>query len=72
MKGFGISYFMSKRKYTSRRKNPAINISRSDWIPVHAIRKTSSGDIEILTEKGSLSNPGKKKKFLAKIKKIFS
>jgi len=55
-----------------KQKNPAINISKSDWIPVHAIRKTASGDIEVLTEKGTTSNPGKRKKFLAKIKKLFT
>jgi len=59
-------------KERKRLRNHAINISKSDWIPVHAIRKTSSGDIEVLTEKGTLSNPGKRKKFLAKIKKLFS
>lgn len=56
-----------------RQKNPSlISSNDTDWIPVHAIRRCANGDIQILTEKGTLSNPGKKKKILGKLKGLFS
>jgi hypothetical protein len=53
--------------------NPSIISSNdTDWVPCHAIRRCANGDIQILTEKGTLSNPGKKKKILGKLKGLFS
>ncbi len=51
--------------------NPGNEIGE-EWTPVHAIRKCANGDIQLLVEKGSLSNPGKKKSILGKLKKMFS
>ena len=52
-----------KLAYQKRRRNTGkiISSNDTDWIPVHAIRRCANGDIQILTEKGTLSNPGKKK-----------
>ena len=56
-----------------RQKNPSlISSNDTDWVPCHAIRRCANGDIQILTEKGTLSNPGKKKKILGKLKGLFS
>lgn len=56
-----------KNPMRKKRKN-----SSEDWLACHAIKKNADGSISVLTEKGILTNPGKRRKFLAKIKKIFS
>lgn len=56
---------MAKSK---RRKN---NGASANWIPCHAIRTLPSGDIQLLTEAGTMSNPGKRKSFLNKVQKTF-
>ena len=48
------------------------NPTSDDWIPVHAIRKTADGGIQLLTEKGIMSNPAKRKGFLKKVERLFS
>lgn len=45
--------------------------SSTDWIPCHAVKVLPSGDIQLLTEKGTMSNPGKRKSFLKKVGKVF-
>lgn len=54
---------------SERESNPS---TETDWIPVHAIRKLPDGSIQLLTEKGTLSNPSKRKSFMGKVRKLFS
>lgn len=53
-----------------KQKNPGAT-SNSSWIPCHAIKVLPTGDIQLLTEKGTMSNPGKRKSFLKKVEKTF-
>lgn len=55
----------------NRESNPSTSIE-TDWIPVHAIRKLPDGSIQLLTEKGTLSNPSKRKSFMGKVRRLFS
>ena len=52
----------------SRMTNPG---TTDGWIPAHAVRMLPSGDIQLLTERGTMSNPGKRKSFLKKVGKVF-
>lgn len=56
-----------------RKRNPGniIPTTSSSWIPVHAIRKTPDGDIQVMVEKGTLNNPSKKKKVVGQLKGLF-
>lgn len=69
----GSAYIVFQQITKDKHSNPSIITSTDhDWIPVHAIRKTPEGNIEVMVERGTLANPGKKKKVLSKIKKMFS
>jgi len=65
--GLGAEDWM-QWQMSMRNKNPGTS---TDWIPCHAIRSLPSGDIQLLTEKGTMSNPGKRKSFLKKVSKVF-
>lgn len=54
----------------NKQKNPGTT-SNSSWIPCNAIKVLPTGDIQLLTEKGTMSNPGKRKSFLKKVEKTF-
>lgn len=49
------------------RRNP-----EAEWVPCHAIRKTPDGGIQILTERGVMSNPRRRKGYLAKVRGLFT
>jgi hypothetical protein len=65
-------HLKSYNKLLQRNPVQVLSSTDHDWIPVHAIRKTAEGNIEVMVEKGTLANPGKKKKIINKVKRLFS
>ncbi len=57
-----------KERIEESQSNPS---NTDGWIPAHAVRMLPSGDIQLLTERGTMSNPGKRKSFLKKVSKVF-
>jgi hypothetical protein len=58
-------------KLIKRVKNPYPSAD-GEWLACHGIRKLPTGEIQLLTEKGVLSNPARRKSFINKVKKLFS
>ena len=58
---------MPKRKNSSTKKSIG-----TSWLPIKAIRKLASGDIQVLLPNGTLSNPRKRKGIIDKVTRMFS
>jgi hypothetical protein len=60
---------MPKKRKARRNPYPSAD---GEWLACHGIRKLPTGEIQLLTEKGVLSNPARRKSFINKVKKLFS
>jgi hypothetical protein len=58
-------------KKRKARRNP-YPIADGEWLACHGIRKLPTGEIQLLTEKGVLTNPARRKSFINKVKRLFS